>query len=117
MTKTFTCIDDNIAKQFDGVKLGASSSHTPGKTRWSEITLYRTVSGQYVAHGVGRSTIPGETDRSWVNVAVDADGLIAILTREVEGVKFIPNINKRVLVLASLVDKDIDAAYNLQYID
>lgn len=30
--------------------------------RWTDIALYRTENGRYVAHTIGRSTIPGEKD-------------------------------------------------------
>lgn len=44
--------------------LGWFSTKRAGSTRWTEITLLGTDAG-YAIHGVGRSALPGETDRHW----------------------------------------------------
>lgn len=43
--------------QFNGIKLGASSSYRPGKGRWIEFALYQTDSGSYVLSRIGVSNI------------------------------------------------------------
>lgn len=42
---------------FDGQELSHSSSYFPGKNRWIEFTVYRTLTGQYVVSRVGKSNI------------------------------------------------------------
>jgi hypothetical protein len=43
--------------QFEGRKLGESSSWRPGSTRWIEFELYKTESGSYILSRVGVSLI------------------------------------------------------------
>lgn len=43
--------------QFNGKKLGESSSYRRGASRWIEFALYRTDSGQYVLSRVGVSYV------------------------------------------------------------
>lgn len=43
--------------QFNGVKLGSSSSYRPGSVRWIEFALYKTESGSYVLSRVGVSLV------------------------------------------------------------
>ena len=42
---------------FDGVRLSYVSSELPGKDRWTEISIYRTAGGLYIAHKVAVSTV------------------------------------------------------------
>lgn len=42
---------------FEGVQLSHSSSFVPGKSRWIEFSIYRTLTGQYVVSRVGRSLV------------------------------------------------------------
>lgn len=43
--------------QFRGVLLGESTTWRPGSTRWIEISIYRTVGGNYVVHRQGMSRL------------------------------------------------------------
>lgn len=43
--------------QFNGTKLGSSSSHRYGSTRWIEFELYRTDNGSYVLSRIGVSLV------------------------------------------------------------
>lgn len=42
---------------FDGEKLAFSSSSSPGKPRWIEFTLFKTVGGDYVLARVGATMV------------------------------------------------------------
>lgn len=48
--------------------MSSGDEHFNNKGRWTELTLYRTAAGKFVACEVGRSINPGERDRSsyWV---------------------------------------------------
>lgn len=51
-------VKDGVRKlQFDGELLAHSSSREPGRPRWVEFSLYRTVKGTYVIYRVGQSAI------------------------------------------------------------
>lgn len=54
--------DSTRRYEFMGTRLTYVSSHAPGKTRWTEIELYRTQGGMYIAHKVGRTTLVHSTD-------------------------------------------------------
>lgn len=43
--------------QFDGVRLGSSSSYRRGSTRWIEFELYKTENGSYILSRVGVSLV------------------------------------------------------------
>lgn len=62
---------------FEGAKVASVSSEMPVKDRWSELTIYLTVSGQWILAGVGRSRIPGEVDRPWVVTSDDPVDIVA----------------------------------------
>lgn len=47
---------------FTGVLLARASSWVPGKYRWLELTLYRTLGGQYVVERVGASRVAHVAD-------------------------------------------------------
>lgn len=63
--------DRDIA--FYGELIGEATSYVEGKQRWAEVRLYRTDTGAYVVAGVGRSTLPGETDWRWAEVCPSAE--------------------------------------------
>lgn len=51
-------VRDGVRKlQFDGELLAHSSSREPGRPRWVEFSLYRTLKGTYVIYRVGQSAI------------------------------------------------------------
>lgn len=41
--------------RFEGEKLARSSSYSPGKVRWIEFNLYKTLAGSFVLHRIGAS--------------------------------------------------------------
>lgn len=64
--ETFTIpVDDAPSLRFTGYELARVNSQNPegSRLRWTELALYVTVAGQYVALQVGRSTAEGEHDR------------------------------------------------------
>lgn len=104
--------------RFTGELIGKATSHRPGKDRWSEIEIYKTVGGDYVVHGVGRSTLPGESDRSWVQVCETAAGVIERLhMTDRDQSRYIPDNSIRALAEARRIDADLDAAFMLQTVD
>ncbi len=55
--------------EFDGIKLAAVSSQRAGSERWCELDLFRTRAGAFVFVQVGKSDVPGESDRRYVRTA------------------------------------------------
>lgn len=49
--------DGTRVLRFEGWLLGRSSSQRPSVPRWSEIEVYRLISGGYVLTKIGRSTV------------------------------------------------------------
>lgn len=43
--------------EFQGELLASTSTETPEATRWIELEIYRTTTGRYVIHRVGRSVL------------------------------------------------------------
>lgn len=52
--------DGEPALGFDGTILAHISSERAAKQRWTELTIYKTIGGQYVVQTVAASTRPGE---------------------------------------------------------
>lgn len=108
----YELLDSDTLVSFRGVLLATASSKSPGKTRWSEISIYRTDGGKYIVHGVGKTLIRGEIDRSWCNVVTTGVGVIERLTRKEDGVQFMPRVpNRAVAEAASAHDTEIHAAF------
>lgn len=72
-------IDNAPSIRFSGKKVAhvtSAGKRTAGRgpnTRWSELALYRTESGRFVCHQVGRSQISGERDRLSGKVCASAE--------------------------------------------
>lgn len=65
-----------------GVRLLAeASSYAPDSPRWTELRLWRSGSGQFVAEQVGRSITPGERDRCRAWVCADQAEVVKRLSR------------------------------------
>lgn len=62
--------DGNILK-FTGELVASVSAELPEKDRWTEFQLYLTDFNTWVLQGIGRSRVPGETDRYWYIVSSD----------------------------------------------
>ena len=114
----FTLMDGDRQLTFKGVLLGESSSHAPGKLRWSEIAIYRTVGGSYVVAGCGKSRAPGETDRSWAQVCERPQGVIERLNMlDDDGSRYIPRTSLLALADARRADEELDRAFLVQTVD
>ena len=59
--------DGNRIYTFPGWQVAYSSSERPGVPRWSELTLYKTVSGEFYLQKVGRTTVAHREDCRFVN--------------------------------------------------
>lgn len=55
-------VDENNIK-FEGELLGSVTSHIASKLRWTELYVYKTVSGKYVCYSVGKTLLSNEKDR------------------------------------------------------
>lgn len=56
--------------EFEGEELARSTSRRDhDQPRWTELVVYKSDTGKWVLNVLGRSAIPGETDRS--NVAIE----------------------------------------------
>jgi hypothetical protein len=112
-------IDGDRVLEFRGVRIGASSSHTPMKKRWSEIFIYRTEAGVYIVAGVGRSKIEGETDNHWARSYTDPADVIAHLhmTNETNHSKYLPYTNRDAIAQARLADPVFAQARMVEHID
>lgn len=97
--------DGERTVEFTGVLLGRSSSAAPGKTRWAEISIYRTVGGKYIVAGVGRTTEDGEVDRHWTQVCERPDGVIERLyLLDQNDSRYLPRVSRNALEQAIMQD-------------
>lgn len=61
---------------FTGELVAHVSSSLPEKPRYTEFYLYLTDFDTWVLHGVGRSRVPGETDRHWYVASNDEKDIL-----------------------------------------
>lgn len=65
---------------FKGKELANSTSNPDGvKQRWTEMKVFKTISGKYITQVLGLSKIKGEVTRSTVNIADTPDDIPNIL--------------------------------------
>lgn len=57
MTSTHQVRDGSRLLTFEGDLLGYVSSHRPGQSRWTEMSVYRTTGDTYILEKVGRSIV------------------------------------------------------------
>jgi len=104
--------------RFVGTQLAHASSFAPGKTRWAELEVYRTVQGRYVVAGAGITTQPDERDRRWATVCRDAACVVERLHRvDATGERYLPHVAKRVLEEAASHDAHLHDAYAVETIE
>lgn len=53
----------NVDLEFDGEVIAHESSYETGKTRWTEVRIYKTSTDKWVTQVTGCSAVSGETDR------------------------------------------------------
>lgn len=102
--RTFQVInaDGHIIK-FTGELVASVSAELPEKPRHTEFSLYLTDFNTWILQGVGRSRVPGETDRYWYVVSSDpADFIDKIVGDDVS------RLAKRLLRDALIYLKDCD---------
>lgn len=78
--------------------------------RWLETKIYRRADGVFVAHTIGRSSIPGEVDYARVFTTPSAFELVEVLTVR-RGRPFLPLPSARALAQAAAYDDKIENAY------
>ncbi|MAS09899.1 MAG: hypothetical protein CMN26_07800 [Salinisphaera sp.] len=62
MTRYTVTWDNNPDLEFEGELVSAVSSRQGASPQWTELELYRTDSGKYVCHKIGRTTKRGQRD-------------------------------------------------------
>jgi hypothetical protein len=133
--QSYTLETDQADYDFEGVTLGASTSQRGfhnheedflpavmhslesnarrrkcSACRWFEVRIFRTDGGKFVAHTVGRSIVPGETDYSKVIFTDSATDLIDKLTVRGVAEPFLPAPALRALEQAADKDEKINQA-------
>lgn len=83
--ETFFYQHSGSVTQFDGELIAHVSSELPTKDRWTEFDLFLSYPDNiWILQGIGRSRVPGETDRYWSVQSDDpADVLQSIVGSEV----------------------------------
>lgn len=113
--KPITVTNGERELRFDGVLLGEASSFGPHKQRWIELRLYRTRGGNYVLSGVGKTVLPGESDRAWAHVSETPQGVVeSMYLYDEDNVRYLTNTAKRVLEQAGRVDAELRNAYLIE---
>lgn len=70
--------------QFMGERVAHVTSELPSKDRHTEFSLFLSEYDEWILQGVGRSRVPGESDRYWAVISDDpADILQSIVGNEV----------------------------------
>ena len=105
--------------RFEGMLLGEASSEdfakSQGRQRWHEVRVYRTTDGEYVVEKVGRSELPGETDRSTVHHSTTARGAIECLqTIDDDGVVYMTYVARTAVRQAAALDAEVREAYTVR---
>lgn len=101
--------DESIVLK-DAEVLGTGSSWADDKDRWSEATVVRTGLDNYFVAVVGKSALPGETDRHWSMFHEEPSELIRALSRRWRDRRGLPPYLHRALSVAAAEDADLDEA-------
>jgi hypothetical protein len=102
----------------EGELLAHASSRQGLAPRWTELTLYKTVSGRYVLAGVGKSALPGEVDRAWAKVADGPEGAVNFLYMQDDaGVRYMTRAARAVAELAVGQDDEFASAWLVEVLD
>lgn len=76
------------------------------------MRLFKTVAGNYVLAGVGKSNLPGETDRPWAHVSETPRGVIeSMYMYDEDNVRYLTNTAKSLLATATAADDELRKAY------
>lgn len=116
--QAYSVVDGDRELQFTGWLLGKSTSWRYPKARWAEIEIYKTIGGQYVVAGAGRSTIVGEQDKLWACSSEYPEGVIERLYLvDPRGVRYIPYVSKQAINQAREKDPEFANAYLIERVD
>lgn len=100
--------DDGRDLRFQGVVLGRATSYVDGSERWTEITIFKTDKGNYVASVVGLSIVPGESDRYKAVRSNSAEDIVTFLSHPVK--RFLTIVAKGALEAAAVNDDSLAGA-------
>lgn len=104
--------DGDRSLVFDGELLGSGSSKRDDHSRWFEVRIYRTVGGNYIVAGVGRSTVEGEIDRYWADTCTTGHEVVRALTRvDDDDVEYITRTARDALNEAAEADAGVRDAF------
>lgn len=114
----FVLKDGDRHVEFDGALLGHSTSERSGKSRWSEISIYRTRGGNFIVAGVGKTILAGESDRHWATVCERPQGVVEKLTLcDDDGTRYVPYTSRIALDQAIEQDDELGEAYKVEVVD
>ncbi len=105
--------EGKVDLEFRGEVLAqVSSLGKPNPIRWTEITIYRTDSGKYVVHQIGRTLMRGEKDRSSVTVVLNPEDVAAALERRTNDSTqpYLTNLAVEALSRAAQEDEELAGA-------
>lgn len=104
--------------RFHGSLLGHSSSHRPHKDRWIEMFIYRTRGGKYIVAGIGKTNIPGETERHWAHVCEAPEGAVESMHLiDSDHVKYLTRTARETLLEACDHDEELRQAYLVEIVE
>lgn len=101
--------DESIVLK-DAEVLGFGTSFYEDKDRWSEATVVRTALDNYFVAVVGKSELPGETDRHWAIFHEEPAELIRSLSRRWSARRGLPPYLLVALAAAAAEDAALDDA-------
>ena len=101
--------DESIVLK-DAEVLGFGTSFYEDKDRWSEATVVRTGLDNYFVSVVGKSALPGETDRHWAVFHEEPSELIRALSRRWSARRGLPPYLLVALSRAAAEDDDLNDA-------
>jgi ATP-dependent DNA ligase len=96
-----------VRREYTAVQIGAGSSHRADKQRWFEVTIYRTSTGKYLLHTVGRTSITGESDRFRLIETASAFEIVERCIVAHDNRVYIPSQSLRAITTASQYDDDM----------
>lgn len=94
---------------FEGKLIASVSSRTPSKSRWTEIDLWMTLSGTYVLHTRGCSSVRGE--RTFHRGTIHNDAA-TLFTQLEDRSRTISDLGYQLLEIAAERRPDIDTAFD-----
>lgn len=98
--------------EFTGHLLAEATSWTPGRRRWTDIRMYKTVEGRYVIEIVGCTELQAEEWRYATQVSDTAEGAVECLHKyDEDGVRYLTKLADKVAHDAAEADPEFAAAF------